>query len=514
MSATFLQQASSDWTWFGPAPTVVGVALLVFWGALVALRKPVRDVRLRLVGALFFVTALSILLGFVGEGGDFGRYVAEGLENTPLEGLAVFLGVLALLASAPLATEWFFIPLYGRIRRERILQEQPLRGEVGGYRIRGTFAHDLALAGGEAVASLSRSEETEAFENRGLGAAGATSEAEPGELWREPTDAEPAAEAASSSAALAGDEGAGGAEPEEEEDVPWFMRRRRRAVLVEEEESESRLAEEAGDPVSVAEGGWEDERADSPAGESAATWDGASDDAWGESSAGSVEEPTAPEAGVDDGRGGEAEDEEVENAPATLWDEESSEEEVGEVARPVPEVAGGEEEAAEAAAPTPEAEAEGEGTEAAAEESAVDLDTEPPAADRGETETKAASESPEESDQASAEEVTSASDVEGPEAPPADAGENVSARLDTPEERLFLRAAQAVVTSRRASIAFLQRTLEVGYFPAAKLLDRLEREGVIGPYTGGVDREVLLSAEEWERRLGGATGDEGAGEAG
>jgi S-DNA-T family DNA segregation ATPase FtsK/SpoIIIE len=50
---------------------------------------------------------------------------------------------------------------------------------------------------------------------------------------------------------------------------------------------------------------------------------------------------------------------------------------------------------------------------------------------------------------------------------------------------------------QRASASMLQRKLRIGYPRAARLLDKLEEMGVVGPSMGGGrDREVLLDPED------------------
>ena len=43
----------------------------------------------------------------------------------------------------------------------------------------------------------------------------------------------------------------------------------------------------------------------------------------------------------------------------------------------------------------------------------------------------------------------------------------------------------------------LKRVLRIGYARAARLLDMLEEEGVIGPGDGAKPREILVSKEEY-----------------
>ena len=44
-----------------------------------------------------------------------------------------------------------------------------------------------------------------------------------------------------------------------------------------------------------------------------------------------------------------------------------------------------------------------------------------------------------------------------------------------------------------ASVSMLQRRFRVGYTRAARLIDAMEMNGVVGPYEGSKPREVLIS---------------------
>ncbi|MDZ4221861.1 MAG: DNA translocase FtsK, partial [Patescibacteria group bacterium] len=63
------------------------------------------------------------------------------------------------------------------------------------------------------------------------------------------------------------------------------------------------------------------------------------------------------------------------------------------------------------------------------------------------------------------------------------------------EDDLYDEAREQVVRAGKASASLLQRRLRIGYARAARLLDILEEEGVIGPADGARPREILLSAE-------------------
>lgn len=67
--------------------------------------------------------------------------------------------------------------------------------------------------------------------------------------------------------------------------------------------------------------------------------------------------------------------------------------------------------------------------------------------------------------------------------------------VEIPEDELSEEAKKIVVQAGRGSASLLQRRLSVGYARAARLLDILEAEGVIGPHQGSKAREVLIDAE-------------------
>jgi S-DNA-T family DNA segregation ATPase FtsK/SpoIIIE len=60
------------------------------------------------------------------------------------------------------------------------------------------------------------------------------------------------------------------------------------------------------------------------------------------------------------------------------------------------------------------------------------------------------------------------------------------------EDKLYDEAARFVVEAGRASTSLLQRRFRVGYGRAARLLDMMEHEGVVGPSEGSKPREVLV----------------------
>ncbi|MFQ5899448.1 MAG: DNA translocase FtsK [Candidatus Methylomirabilia bacterium] len=62
-------------------------------------------------------------------------------------------------------------------------------------------------------------------------------------------------------------------------------------------------------------------------------------------------------------------------------------------------------------------------------------------------------------------------------------------------DETYWAAVQLVVAQRQASISFLQRRLRLGYPKAARFIDMMEQDRIIGPGDGAKPREVLVSPE-------------------
>lgn len=75
-----------------------------------------------------------------------------------------------------------------------------------------------------------------------------------------------------------------------------------------------------------------------------------------------------------------------------------------------------------------------------------------------------------------------------------------AAPLGGPSEDLVRRAAALFLERQRVAVSLLQREFDLDFEQSTAVLDRLQAQGLIGPYLGGQRREILLSAGEWERR--------------
>ncbi len=90
-------------------------------------------------------------------------------------------------------------------------------------------------------------------------------------------------------------------------------------------------------------------------------------------------------------------------------------------------------------------------------------------------------------------------------APPSDDEEAGEDEADSYDDPLYVEAVRIVCQVGKASTSILQRRLRIGYGRAARLLDRMEKEKIIGPPDGARPRDVLRRPE-WLDEPGGAAG--------
>ncbi len=66
---------------------------------------------------------------------------------------------------------------------------------------------------------------------------------------------------------------------------------------------------------------------------------------------------------------------------------------------------------------------------------------------------------------------------------------------DSAEDQLYRKAVQVVAESQKASVSYVQRQLRVGYNSAARLIERMEQQGLVGRPDHVGRREVLIDTE-------------------
>ncbi|MBR1920522.1 MAG: DNA translocase FtsK 4TM domain-containing protein, partial [Kiritimatiellae bacterium] len=79
---------------------------------------------------------------------------------------------------------------------------------------------------------------------------------------------------------------------------------------------------------------------------------------------------------------------------------------------------------------------------------------------------------------------------------------------------LFKRALECIINTNRASVSHFQRRLGIGYNHAAKLCDKLEDAGVIGPQQGAGPRPIIMDQQQLLAIFNGGSPADGAGAAG
>ena len=79
------------------------------------------------------------------------------------------------------------------------------------------------------------------------------------------------------------------------------------------------------------------------------------------------------------------------------------------------------------------------------------------------------------------------------------AAANTGNGLDGLRERdeLYNQAVEVVIREGRGSVSLLQRAMGIGYGRAARMVDYMAEDGIVGDYNGSKSREVVMTLEQW-----------------
>jgi S-DNA-T family DNA segregation ATPase FtsK/SpoIIIE len=89
-----------------------------------------------------------------------------------------------------------------------------------------------------------------------------------------------------------------------------------------------------------------------------------------------------------------------------------------------------------------------------------------------------------------------------PETPSEDGSGLDEDDADFEKDQMFNESARLIVRYQMGSASLLQRKLKLGYNRAGRIIDQLERAGIVGPHSGSKARDVLITDEaELERYL-------------
>ncbi len=70
------------------------------------------------------------------------------------------------------------------------------------------------------------------------------------------------------------------------------------------------------------------------------------------------------------------------------------------------------------------------------------------------------------------------------------------------KDEVYEEAVKVILETGQASVSMLQRRLGLGYTRAARLIDMMEDEGIVGPYQGSKPRDILITPEEYQAKSG------------
>jgi S-DNA-T family DNA segregation ATPase FtsK/SpoIIIE len=68
------------------------------------------------------------------------------------------------------------------------------------------------------------------------------------------------------------------------------------------------------------------------------------------------------------------------------------------------------------------------------------------------------------------------------------------------KDEVYEEAVKLILETQQASVSVLQRRLGLGYTRAARLIDMMEDEGIVGPYQGSKPRDLLVTLEQYQSK--------------
>jgi S-DNA-T family DNA segregation ATPase FtsK/SpoIIIE len=78
-------------------------------------------------------------------------------------------------------------------------------------------------------------------------------------------------------------------------------------------------------------------------------------------------------------------------------------------------------------------------------------------------------------------------------------GQQKSHQGTAEKDEMYEEAVRVIIESNQASVSILQRRLRLGYTRAARIIDTMELEGLVGPFEGSKPRRILVDREAWLR---------------
>ena len=77
------------------------------------------------------------------------------------------------------------------------------------------------------------------------------------------------------------------------------------------------------------------------------------------------------------------------------------------------------------------------------------------------------------------------------------------------DDEMFPAAVEVVLEIGGASASMIQRRLKLGYNRAARLVEQMQKQGIVGPSEGAKPRQVLITRAQWQERQMGSAPESG-----